>query len=97
MRGSLLHREIRCGKVNCRCARGARHALVCVAVSFPGGRTQQVTVPREWVAKVKCWIENYRLYWQAIEEVSAINRRLLQLREMPAEAKPQRPRKGPQR
>jgi len=49
------------------------------------------------VAKVKCWIENYRLYWQAIEEVSAINRRLLQLREMPAEAKPQRPRKGPQR
>jgi hypothetical protein len=93
LRGSFLHREIRCGKPNCRCARakGPRHVLLCVTVSFAGGRTQQVTVPRDWVGPVKLWIENYALYWQAIEEISAINRRLLQSRQIPAEQKP-RPR-----
>ena len=93
LRGSFLQREIRCGKRNCRCARakGPRHVLLCVTVSFAGGRTQQVTVPRDGVGTVKLWIENYALYWQAIEEVSAINRRLLQLRLIPAGQKP-RPR-----
>lgn len=85
LRGSLLEREIRCGKPNCRCAKGPGHPLRCVTASFPGGRTQQVTVPREWTARVQRWLENYRRYWKAIEEVSAINRRLLQLRQIPPE------------
>lgn len=85
LRGSFLEREIRCGKPNCRCAKGPGHPLLCVTVSFPGGRTQQVTVPREWAKRVQRWIENYHRYWEAIEEVSAINRRLLQLRQIPPE------------
>ena len=114
LRGSFLQREIRCGKPNCRCARakGPRHVLLCVTVSFAGGRTQQVTVPRDWVGTVKLWIENYALYWQAIDEISAINRRLLRSRQIPARQKPRRrkrraphgsgasggrPRKGPRR
>lgn len=85
LRGSFLEREIRCGKPNCRCASGSGHPLWCVTASFPGGRTQQVTVPREWAERVRGWIENYRRYWEAIEEISAINRRLLQLRQIPPE------------
>lgn len=88
LRGSFLEREIHCGKPNCRCARGPGHPLLCVTASFPGGRTQQVTVPREWAQRVRRWIENYRRYWEAIEEISAINRRLLQMRQLPPEEEP---------
>lgn len=93
LRGSFLEREIRCGKPGCRCARGPGHPLLCVTASFPGGRTQQVTVPREWAERVRGWIENYKRYWDAIEEVSAINRKLLQMRQMP----PGEPRRTPGR
>jgi hypothetical protein len=93
LRGSLLEREIRCGKPNCRCARGPGHPLLCVTASFPGGRTRQVTVPRDAADRVRRWIENYQRYWDAIEEVSAINRKLLQMREMPPEIRPRRRRR----
>jgi hypothetical protein len=86
LRGSFLQREIRCGKPTCRCAKGPGHPIAYVTVTFPGGRTQQVTVPREMARTVRLWINNYRRWWQAIEEVSAINRRLLQLREIPSDS-----------
>lgn len=84
LRGSLLHREIRCGKATCHCATGPGHPLMCVTVTFANGRTQQVTVPREWRTTVQRWIANYQRYWQAIEAISAINRQLLQRRQWPA-------------
>ena len=67
--------------------------LLCVTVSIPGGRTQQVTVPPELADTIKGWTLNYRRYWQAIEDVSAINRKLLKLRQIPEE-KPSRIRQG---
>ena len=89
LRGSFLQREIRCGKPTCRCAKGAGHPILYLTVTFPGGRTQQVTVPRDLARTVQLWIRNYRRWWEAIEEVSAINRRLLQLREIPPDARGQ--------
>jgi len=85
LRGSFFERQIRCGKPGCRCAKGPGHPLLCVSVTFPGGRTQQVTVPRELARTVLLWIRNYQRWWQAIEAVSGINRRLLQLREIPTQ------------
>lgn len=93
LRGSFLEREIRCGKPRCRCAKGSGHVLLCVTVSVPGGRTQQVTVPPELAATIKVWIDNYRRYWQAIEDVSAINRKLLKLRQI-SEVRPTRIQQG---
>lgn len=100
LRGSFLQREIRCGKPSCRCAKGPGHPILYVTVTFPGGRTQQVTVPRDLARTVRLWIRNYRRWWQAIEEVSAINRRLLQMRQIPSDPPLQRsgsppPRSGP--
>lgn len=97
LRGSFLHREIRCGKPRCRCRKGRGHVLLCVTVSFPGGRTQQVTVPVDLAATVKLWIDNYRRYWQAIEEISAINRRLLQMRQIPTSRRTRSSRSGEKR
>ncbi|MEW5982535.1 MAG: DUF6788 family protein [Acidobacteriota bacterium] len=83
LRGSLLHREIRCGKSTCHCATGSGHPLTYVTVTFANGRTQQVTVPSAWRPTVQRWIANYQRYWQAIEAMSAINRELLQRRTWP--------------
>ena len=95
LRGSFLRREIRCGKPTCRCATGPGHPIRYVTVTFPGGRTQQVTVPHELVRLVQRWIRNYDRWWHAIEEVSAINRRLLQQRTIPANASAPRARQIP--
>jgi hypothetical protein len=82
LRGSLLRREIRCGKPTCHCAGGTRHPILVLSVTFPGGRTRQVTVPAKLSSTVEAWIGNYRLWWKAIEDISEINRRLLQLRQV---------------
>ena len=97
LRGSLLQREIRCGKPTCRCVKGPGHPLLYVTVTFPGGRTQQVTVPRDLARTDRLWVGNYRRWWQAMEELSAINRRLLQLREIPSEPPPQQSGSAPLR
>jgi len=97
LRGSFLQREIRCGKPTCRCAKGAGHPILYLTVTFPGGRTQQVTVPRDLARTVQLWIRNYRRWWEAIEEVSAINRRLLQLRQLPRHPRKQRSGSAPAR
>ena len=97
LRGSFLQREIRCGKPTCRCAEGTGHPILYLTVTFPGGRTQQVTVPRNLARTVQLWIRNYRRWWEAIEEVSTINRRLLQLREIPPHSRKRRSASTPAR
>lgn len=97
LRGSFLQREIRCGKPSCRCVKGPGHPILYLSVTFAGGRTQQVTVPSNLARTVRLWIRNYRRWWQAIEDVSAINRRLLQLREIPSDPAPRRSSNAPPR
>lgn len=80
MRGSFLRRAVRCGKPTCHCATGPGHPLRYVTVTFPGGRTQQVTVPPRLARTVQQWIRNYERWWAAVEAISAINRSLLQQR-----------------
>jgi hypothetical protein len=93
LRGSLFQREIRCGKPTCHCAKGPGHPVRYVSVSFPKGRTEQVTVPADLAPTIQSWIQNYLLWWQAIEAVSAINLRLLRLRDV-ASPSPSRDIKG---
>lgn len=90
LRGSLFQREIRCGKPTCRCAKGPGHPVRYVSVSFRKGRTEQVTVPADLAPTIQSWIQNYRLWWQAIEAVSAINLRLLRLRDIASGSSPSR-------
>jgi hypothetical protein len=82
LRGTLLERQIRCGKPNCHCAGETRHPLLVLTVSLGVGRTRQVTVPAELRPKGEAWIENFRAWWRAIEEISEINRQLLQSRQL---------------
>ena len=80
LRGSFFERTVRCGKPSCRCASGEGHRRAYVGVTFAGGRTEQVTVPRELIPLARRWVANYRRWWRAIERVSALNRLLLRER-----------------
>ncbi len=84
LRASLIERNVRCGKPTCHCADGPGHPAVYVGVTFRGGRTEQITVPRPLLPTIRRWVRNYQLWWDAVEKVSAINRRLLRLRQISA-------------
>jgi hypothetical protein len=80
IRGSLLLRRRRCGKPNCKCARGAGHAGLYLVVS-QAGRTRQLFVPKAYEPAVRQWVADYhrakelleeisRLYWQKVQQRS---------------------------
>ena len=80
LRGSLVQRAVRCGKQSCRCAGGELHRAVYLSVTHRGGRTEQISLPRELVATVRTGIAVYQRWWAIVEQVSAINRDLLRQR-----------------
>jgi hypothetical protein len=77
LRGSLLDRVVRHTKGCASCARGEGHAVSVVTVSYPGGRTRQLSVRRERVAEVRRWLDNYQRLKQAIEAICELNHELL--------------------
>ena len=77
LRGSLVERLVRCGKQTCRCARGELHEAVYLSVTHRGGRTEQISLPRDLVGRVRHGIAIYSKWWEILERISAINRDLL--------------------
>ncbi len=77
LRGSVLTRQLRCGKPTCHCASGPGHLASYLTVSFAGGRTEQISLPAGLVGQVRRWVANYQAWWKLIEAISAINRELI--------------------
>lgn len=71
LRGSLLARRMKCGKANCRCARGEGHESLFLVIS-ENGRTRQLYVPKDWVSRVRLWVEDYHRARELMEEISRI-------------------------
>jgi Family of unknown function (DUF6788) len=84
LRGSLLERVVRHTTGCASCARGEGHTVSVLTVSYPGGRTRQLSVRRERVAEVRRWLDNYHRLKEAIEAICELNHELL---------RPERPRK----
>jgi hypothetical protein len=80
LRASLFERYRRCGKTTCHCAQGEGHRAFYLGVTFPGGKTEQISLPEDLVPVARGWIRNYDRLWQFIEDVSAVNRELLRRR-----------------
>ena len=80
LRGSLVERVVRCGKPRCRCASGELHAAIYLSVTRRGGRTEQISLPRELVARVRNGIAVYQKWWEILEQVATVNRDLLRHR-----------------
>src|SRR5271165_6264719 len=77
LRGSLLERTIHHSKDCPKCARGEGHQVFVLTVSYPGGRTRQISVRRELVPEVRRWLDNYQKLKEMIETICEINHDLL--------------------
>ena len=78
LRGSLLERTIVNHARSCtRCANGEGHRLSVLTVSYPGGRTRQLSLRSEMVPVVRRWLANYQRLKAAIEAICEINQDLL--------------------
>ena len=77
LRGSLLERTIRHTKDCPKCARGEGHHVFVLTVTYPGGRTRQLSVRRERVDEVRRSLSNYQKLKEAIETICELNHDLL--------------------
>src|ERR1700720_1350137 len=60
LHGSLLKRVVRHSKGCPKCERGEGHQVCVLTVSYPGGRTRQLSVRRERVPEIRQWLRNDR-------------------------------------
>lgn len=77
LRGTLLERTIRHTRDCPKCARGEGHHVFVLTVTYPGGRTRQISVRRERVDEVRRWLSNYQELKQAIEQICEFNHDVL--------------------
>ena len=78
LRGSLIERRVFRHKANCeKRASGEGHLLNVLTVTYPGGRTRQISLRPELVVQVRQWLENYKNLKEALEEICELNHQLL--------------------
>jgi hypothetical protein len=84
VRGALLERIVRHSSGCTKCARGEGHPVSVLTVSYPGGRTRQLSLRYEQVAEVRRWLDNYRRLKKGIEAICEVNHDVLRGDEAPA-------------
>ena len=77
LRGSLTKRILRHRRGCATCARGDGHPLAVLTVSYPGGRTRQISLRRAQVPEVRRWLANYQQLQEGIEAICELNHDLL--------------------
>lgn len=77
LRGSLLHRRIRHRSGCAVCAKGPGHPVWVLTVSYPGGRTKQISLSAEQKPLVQQWLRNYRKLKDTLERICELNLQLL--------------------
>jgi hypothetical protein len=77
LRGSLLRRRIRHRSGCATCAKGKGHLVWVLAVSYPGGRTKQISLSPEQKTTVQQWLRNYRKLKAALERICELNHHIL--------------------
>jgi hypothetical protein len=79
LRGNLSERSGKCGKANCRCARGELHRSLYL-VQSQDGNLRQICVPKAWQERVRQAVQDYHQMQKLIEEVSELEWKRLQER-----------------
>src|SRR5438128_10531520 len=77
LRGSLLHRHIRHRSGCAVCARGKGHPVWVLTVSYPGGRTKQISLSTEQKPLVQQWLRNYQKLKATLERICELNHKLI--------------------
>jgi len=81
IRGTLLYRELSCGRINCRCAQGQKHPALCLVVS-ENAKQRQISIPKLLQADVRLWVAQYKKMRKLEEEISKIYLNKLKKREI---------------
>lgn len=90
LRGSLLERTIRHRQGCAKCERGEGHPVSVLAVTYPGGRTRQISLRPEQVALVRRQLDNYHRLKDGLEQICELNQEAL--RDETADTKSERPK-----
>ena len=69
LRGTLTVRQRVCGRPNCHCARGEKHASLYL-VSHRDGKPRQLYIPHEQEAQARRWAANYRRARQLLDGIA---------------------------
>jgi len=77
LRGSLLRRRIRHRSGCATCANGKGHLVWVLAVSYPGGRTKQISLSPDQKSMVQQWLRNYQKLKAALERICELNHHIL--------------------
>ncbi len=77
VRGSLLHRTIRHRRGCPKCERGEGHRVWVLTVSYPGGKTKQISLHPEQRPVVEQWLKNYQELKTKLEGICELNHELL--------------------
>ena len=80
IRGTLLHRQRRCGNPGCHCAKGPGHPGLYLILS-DGKRQRQLYIPKQWHERVRQWVENHHQVKALIHEISQIHWKSIQDRQ----------------
>ena len=79
LRGSLITRDVKCGKENCHCAKGQAHPSLYLS-SLHEGKTRLDYVPASCNNSVRERLANHHLLQEIVAELTEIN---LELSEAP--------------
>jgi hypothetical protein len=79
---SLCEVERKCGKANCKCARGEPHRAHVLTYKVKG-KTKSVYVPKDRVEEVREWVNEHKRIRTLIREVSNASLEVLK-RHVPA-------------
>src|SRR6266566_4680598 len=59
------------------CARGMGHLVWVLTVSYPGGRTKQISLSAEQQPLVQRWLRNYQKLKATLERICELNHKLI--------------------
>src|SRR5258707_14437991 len=77
LRGSLLQRRIRHRSGCAVCARGEGHLIFVLTVSYPGGRTRQISLRPKQNPIAEQWLRNYGKIRATLERICELNHQRL--------------------
>jgi len=72
IRAGIVKMTRKCGKVNCRCAKGRGHVSYYLSMRVGKGR-KMVYVPRNMAVKVKQWVASYKEINKAMDQLSSFS------------------------
>lgn len=79
MQGSVVYRQMTCGKPNCRCRRGFPHTYLCVTYKDQG-KTKTIYVDKSREAEALLLARNYKQHKLLLRELTGVNLEILKSR-----------------